>query len=113
MLLIVSLVIAVIVFIALWDREREATSPPTAAVAGAEERVADESGALPGGPSAPPPPPTPEPGPTTRDHAILEETMRAARADRPDTPPIRDLLRPPRRPRPGEPALAGTPARPG
>jgi len=108
MLLIVSLVIAVIVFIALWDREREATSPPTAAVAGAEERVADESGALPGGPSAPPPPATPEHGPTTRDYAILEETMRAARADRLDTLPIGDIIVALGRRFVGEPYVPGT-----
>lgn len=102
------LAIAAIIVIAVWDGEPEAPAPPTASVEEAEERVGEQSGALPGGPSAPPPPTTPEHGPIARDYEILDETLQAARAARLDTAEIGNIIVALGRRFVGEPYVPGT-----
>ncbi|HEX7052004.1 MAG TPA: N-acetylmuramoyl-L-alanine amidase-like domain-containing protein [Longimicrobiales bacterium] len=88
------LVAAVIAIVVLGCRETEQDGPPADAARAAEQagRAAPESGALPGGPAAPPPADVPAAGPTERDLQIFNETMVWARAERLDTLPIGEIM---------------------
>src|SRR5690554_2753898 len=90
-LVLVAVVIAIVI---LARREAAPDGLSADAVPAAEqaERAASRSGALPGGPAAPPPADVPTAGPTERDLRIFNETMAWARAERLDTLPIGEIM---------------------
>lgn len=90
--LVLAAAIAAVVILARRQALPEAPPSPAAQVEEEAERAGPGSGALPGGPTAPPPAEVPAAGPTEQDFQIFRETMAWARTQRLDTLPIGEIM---------------------